>query len=73
MATESRDNLGHEQSATRDLAIEFNKLVTKFNTLLAKLDDDAGVTDTNYEALLATASAGGADQVGDDSGTAITS
>lgn len=30
-----------------------DSFVTKFNTILAKLDDDGGVADTNYEALWA--------------------
>lgn len=30
-----------------------NELIEQFNLLLAKLDDDAGVTDTDYEAELA--------------------
>lgn len=39
-----------------DLLTAHNALVVKHNALLAKLDLDAGVTDTNYNALL-TASA----------------
>lgn len=31
---------------------EFNKLVTQLRVLCAKLDADAGVTDTNYAALV---------------------
>lgn len=73
MATESRDNLGQEQSAIRDLAIEFNKLVTKFDAALAKLDADAGVTDTDYASTLGSAAADGAQQIGDLDGTAISS
>ena len=34
----------------------YNDLATKHNALLAKLDADAGVTDTNYTALLSEAS-----------------
>ena len=77
-ATTSRDNLGHAEGAVRDLAIQFNKLVTDFTdlrtkyvALLGKLDADAGVTDTNYTALESPAAAT-ATQVGDDQGTAIT-
>lgn len=32
----------------------YNGLETKYNALLAKLDLDAGVTDTNYAATLAS-------------------
>lgn len=73
--TNSRDNLGQEQSATRDLAIEHNKLVddvealrAAFATLVTKLNADAGVTDVNYASVAeATLTAG---KVGDN-GTAI--
>lgn len=34
-----------------DLIAANNALATKFNAVLAKLDADAGVTDTNYAAL----------------------
>jgi hypothetical protein len=34
-----------------DLPAAFQLLQTKFNAVLAKLDADAGVTDTNYAAL----------------------
>lgn len=34
-----------------DLIAANNALATKFNAVLAKLDADAGVTDTNYTAL----------------------
>ena len=33
-----------------DLITQHNALVVKFNALLAKLDADGGVTDTNYAA-----------------------
>lgn len=36
-----------------DLRVQLNTLSTKFNALLAKLDADAGVTDTNYAATQA--------------------
>jgi len=34
------------------LVEKYNNLVTKFNQLLAKLDADAGVADTNYASTL---------------------
>jgi hypothetical protein len=34
------------------LKIQFNNLVTQLRTLCTKLDNDAGVTDTNYFALI---------------------
>ena len=70
--TRSRDTLGHEGSATRDTVISYNKLLTKFDALLTKLDADAGVTDTNYTSTLGTASTGGPQKIGNDAGTAIT-
>jgi hypothetical protein len=38
---------------------EFNKLVVNLRVLTAKLDADAGVTDTNYGALVTDSSATG--------------
>jgi hypothetical protein len=35
------------------LVAAYNELATAFIALCAKLDDDAGVTDTNYEATQA--------------------
>lgn len=37
------------------LTAAYNDLATKFNALLAKLDADAGVTDTNYVATIVVA------------------
>jgi hypothetical protein len=42
---------------TDSLRLEVNKLITQFRALCTKLDADAGVTDTNYSALLAAADA----------------
>ena len=39
-----------------DLRTQVNTLTTKYNALLAKLDLDAGVTDTNYASTLAAPS-----------------
>ena len=41
---------GIDQGTLYDLLLEVK---TNVNLLLAKLDDDAGVTDTNYESTLA--------------------
>lgn len=41
---------GSDQDAV--LPEEFNKLVDRVRALTAKLDADAGVTDTNYGALI---------------------
>lgn len=41
--------LADQQSALRD---EFNKMVVQLRVLTAKLDADAGVTDTTYGALV---------------------
>lgn len=46
---------GSDQDA--ELVAEFNKLVTQLRVLTAKLDLDAGVTDTNYAALVTGADA----------------
>lgn len=40
-----------------DVIKAFNALAAKHNALLAKLDLDAGVTDTNYAAAIGTSSA----------------
>lgn len=40
-----------EDSLVNQLREAHNDLVAKFEAVLAKLDDDVGVTDTNYEAL----------------------
>lgn len=37
------------------LIVKYNALAAKFNTLLAKLDADAGVTDINYASLIVVA------------------
>jgi len=62
--TKSRDDAGHEQGALRDLMLQHNKMVddlellrSKFVATLTKLDNDAGVTDTNYNALNTVAAA----------------
>lgn len=71
---------GRPGSALRNLIIEHNKLVDDLETLrakyaaaLAKLDADAGVTDTDYVStqtvLAATLTAA---KIGNTSGTAIT-
>lgn len=39
----------------RDIADDLTELRTQFNALLAKLDADGGVTDTNYAATLTPA------------------
>ena len=41
-------NLG-DRSALYQVIAQYNDLAGKFETLLAKLDADAGVTDTDYE------------------------
>lgn len=38
---------------------EWNKLITNLRVLTAKLDADAGVTDTNYGALVTDSAASG--------------
>ncbi len=49
----------NKKSSPNDKAIKLgdllDDLITKHNALLAKLDADAGVTDTNYTATLAVA------------------
>lgn len=39
-------------SAVKELLIQFNALNTQFDALLAKLDADVGVSDTNYASTL---------------------
>jgi hypothetical protein len=49
-ATRSAANAA-EGSALDELTKAHNKLATAFNALLAKMDADTGITDTNYVAL----------------------
>lgn len=51
----SRRNTAAPQSTQGAILAEFNKLVTQVRVLTAKLDADAGVTDTNYAALVTAA------------------
>ncbi len=58
------NSLGLSASDKHQLLLEFDKLRaeltdmrTKFGTLLAKLDADAGVTDTNYASTQALTAA----------------
>lgn len=57
--TNKRDDV-MQDGATRQVRLEFNKLVddletlrAAFATLVTKLNADAGVTDTNYASVLA--------------------
>ena len=53
-------------SADSDVAkilSQFNLLVTNLRVLTAKLDADAGVTDTNYAALVTDSAASGPSKV----------
>lgn len=70
--TSSKDNAGLPGGALRDVILQHNLLVAKYEALLAKLDLDAGVTDTTYASLLGASSSNEAKQVGDPTGTAIT-
>ena len=65
--TKSRDNSGGPGSTERDLLKQFNVLVAAIDTLCAKLDADAGVTDTNYVSLVANLNS----RIGDMSGSVI--
>lgn len=67
--TQSRDNSGEPGSTERDLLVKYNVLVAAIDTLCAKLDADAGVTDTNYTTLVANLNS----RIGNLSGTAVTS
>jgi hypothetical protein len=66
--TSSRDNSGGRGSTERDLLVKFNVLIGAIDVLCTKLDADAGVTDTNYQALVGNLNS----KIGDQSGTAIT-
>ena len=46
------------------LRVEFNKLVTNLRVLTAKMDLDAGITDTNYSALVTDSAASGPAKIG---------
>ena len=67
--TKSRDNSGEPGSTERDLLVKFNTLVAAIDTLCAKLDADAGVTDTNYTTLVANLNS----RIGDMGGSVISS
>ena len=67
--TKSRDNSGGPGSTERDLLVKFNVLVAAIDTLCAKLDADAGLTDTNYTTLVANLNS----RIGDLSGTVVSS
>ena len=55
----SKGHSGKSEASIRDLLLairaELDDLRTKYGTLLAKLDADAGVTDTNYATTQALA------------------
>lgn len=67
--TKSRDTSGLAGSTERDLLVKFNVLVAAIDTLCAKLDADAGVTDTNYATLVGNLNS----RIGDMAGTTIAS
>lgn len=52
---QSQLNRMNPAAADAKLGDLLNEIITKQNALLAKLDADAGVTDTNYAATLAVA------------------
>ena len=58
---------GRPGSDVYELSVQFNALVTKFDAVLAKLDADAGVTDTTYASLHGVTVC----QIGDAAGTAV--
>lgn len=71
--TSSKDNAGLPGGALRDVILQHNLFVAKFEALLAKMDLDAGITDTNYASLLGASSSNETKQIGDPTGTALTS
>lgn len=82
--TTKSKRLSRTGDAANDLLIQFNKLVDNVElirlwavALTAKLDADAGVTDTNYAAAatlaaIDTAAEMTAAKIGNEAGTAIT-
>lgn len=50
-------SLGRPGDSMDTVRAELNKLTTQLRVLTAKLDADAGVTDTNYAALVTAADA----------------
>jgi hypothetical protein len=54
---------GSLDSDVAALLTSFNKLVVNLRVLTAKLDADAGVTDTNYAALVTDSAASGPTKV----------
>lgn len=62
-----------EVGGKRDLVIQFNNLVAKFDALLAHLDADAGVSATDFVSTFDSNSTNGAQQIGNIAGTAISS
>ena len=48
---------GHAKEPVQAIAAEVNKLRDDLDALLAKLDSDAGITDTNYASTIGTRAA----------------
>lgn len=79
-----RDTAGVSENMVRDLVIQMNKLIDDVELIraavvatCAKLDADAGVTDTNYAAQATVAAIDPATdlqaaKIGNEAGTAIT-
>lgn len=73
--------IGQPESTLRDLVIQFNKLVADVELvraaviiIAAQLDADGGVTDTDYEANVATIATAAellAAKIGDHAGTVV--
>lgn len=57
--TQAGPATGATYDVIRNLVTEFNKMVTNLRVLTAKLDADAGVTDTNYGTLVTDSAASG--------------
>lgn len=62
-----RDSSGLPGSTERQVLKSLNTLIAAIDTLCAKLDADAGVTDTTYVSLVANLNS----RIGDMSGTVI--
>ena len=67
--TTKRKVTSRAQSEERDQTVQINALCAAMDLLLAKLDADGGVTDTNYASTIGTGYA----KIGDGNGTALTS
>jgi hypothetical protein len=72
--TKSRVNVGHDNGAMRDLALQHNKLIDDLETARVKMNAIITAAATSLAAVAAVPAlaTGTAAKIGDDSGTPVT-